>query len=220
MTQFYQSVDLRSRQTMIRFLTEHFRYDTMNPWNASTSYACNLKLYNLDLEHDIENKLYDMIQTQEFFDAQAELLDEFGKDHKYRWQAGMNGCGSGYLVLYQGEMKPSGYQSYCTYCGQKNYQEATEMANICGHCRQPSRVNFSRTHMQVGTFPGRGTDDNEDFEDWSMSDLRDRVRLVQELNQLADKMVAEAVYFTQCYNVEEEEYYIPQKRMVLVESAG
>lgn len=219
MKRFYQPVDLRSRQTMIRFLTEHFRYPTMNSWNRSTSYACNLKLYNLGLEHETENKLYEMMEVQEFFDAQRELLLDFGEEHQYRWQAGMNGRSSGYLVLYQGEIKPSGYQSYCTNCGQRNYQKATDTNNICGVCRQPSRVNFPRTHMQVGTFPGRGTDDNEDFEDWSMYDLRDRVGLVQELDQLADRMVSEAIRLVQNFDIAEEEYYVPQKRMVLVESA-
>ena len=216
---FYQPVDLRSRQTMIRFLTQHFRYPTMNSWNRSISYACNLKLYNLGLEREIEDKLYELIQTQEFFDIQAEMFSAFGSQHQFRWQVGMNGRSSGYLVLYQGELKPSGYQSYCTSCGQRNYQKATDTNNICGVCRQPTRVNFPRTHMQVGTFPGRGTDDNENFEDWNMYDLRDRVGLVQELDQLADKMVAEALHLAQNFDIAEEEYYVPQKRMVLVESA-
>lgn len=108
MKRFYQSADLRSRQTMTSFLTEHFRYPTMNSWNRSTSYACNLKLYNLGLEREIEDKLYELIQTQEFFDIQAEMLSAFGNQHQFRWQVGMNGRSSGYLVLYQGELKPSG----------------------------------------------------------------------------------------------------------------
>lgn len=191
----------------------------MNSSNRSTSYACNLKLYNLGLEHETENKLYEMMEAQEFFDAQRELLLDFGEDHQYRWQAGMNGRSSGYLVLYQGELKPSGYQSYCTSCGQKNYQKATETNNICGVCRQPSRVNFCYTNMQVSTFPGHGTDDDADFEDWSMYDLRDRVSLVQELDQLADKMVAEAIQLARNFDVTEEEYYVPLKRIALVESA-
>lgn len=43
----------------------------------------------------------------------------------------MNGRSGGYLVLYQGELKPSGYKSYCPRCGQKNYQEATASNNTC-----------------------------------------------------------------------------------------
>lgn len=107
MKRFFQPVDLRSRKAMIDYLEDHFRYFTMNSWNCSQSYACNLKIYKLGLDHEISEKLYDMLDTQEFFYWQKELLDEFAKTHQYRWQAAMNGRSGGYLVLYQGELKPS-----------------------------------------------------------------------------------------------------------------
>ncbi len=44
MRTFYTPVDLRSRADMTGFLKKHFRYHTMNSWNRSTSYACNLKI--------------------------------------------------------------------------------------------------------------------------------------------------------------------------------
>ena len=204
---------------MTEYLTGHFRYPTMNSWNRSTSYACNLKIHSLKLEPEIEDKLYDMIWTQEFFDVQRALLAEFGEQHHYQWQAGMNGRSGGYLVLYQGEIKPSGYLFFCTSCGQRNYQEASDTNNICGVCRQPTRVNYQHTHMQVVTYPGRGTDDNSDYEDWSMYELRERVHLVQELNQLADRMVDKAVFLARNYEIVDEEYFVPQTRKVLFESA-
>ena len=216
MRRFYQNVDLRSRAAMTEFLEKHFRYPTMNSWNRSTSYACNLKIHKLQLEHEVENKLYEMIEVQEFFDALRPLMDEFGTAHNYRWQVGMNGRSGGYLVLYQGEVKPSGYKSYCTHCGQHNYKEATDTDNICGVCGQPARVNYPKPPMQVTVFPGRGTDDDEDFEDWGMEQLRDRVRLVQELDRLADAIVQEAVRIANNYTVEEEEYLVPRTRKVLV----
>ena len=60
MKKFIKEVDLRSRKSMIRFLTTHFRYDTMNSWNQSTSYANNVKVYNLGLTKEQEEKLYDI----------------------------------------------------------------------------------------------------------------------------------------------------------------
>ncbi|ANU54612.1 hypothetical protein I5Q82_07105 [Acutalibacter muris] len=70
--------------------------------------------------------------------------------------------------------------------------------------------------MQVTTFPGRGTDCDADFEDWSMYDLRNRVRLVQEFDRLADDMVQEAVFYAQNYAVQDEEYQVTQTRKALV----
>lgn len=49
---FSKRVDKRSREEMTTYLAGHFRYNTMNSWNRSTSYACNMKLYNLGLDRD------------------------------------------------------------------------------------------------------------------------------------------------------------------------
>jgi hypothetical protein len=72
--------------------------------------------------------------------------------------------------------------------------------------------------MQVVTFPGRGTDDGEDYEDWSMDQLRERVKLVQELDSLADAMVQRGIDLANHYTVAEEEYFVPQTRKVLIAS--
>lgn len=181
MKTFYQKVDLSSRSEMIQFLLRHFRYDTMNSWNRSTSYACNLKLHRLGLDAATVEKLYDMLDTQEFFDSQQSLRQQFGIEHDYRWQAGMNGRSGGYLVLYQGEVRTDGD-------GKK----------------------------QVVCYPGRSTDDGEDFEDWTTSEIRRRVRLVQSFDKLADALVQQAVDMAKHYSVEEEEYLVPQVRKVLV----
>ena len=70
--------------------------------------------------------------------------------------------------------------------------------------------------MRVVTYPGRGTDDGEDFEGWSMYELRERVKLVQELDQLADRMVESAVQLAKRAQVVEETIFIPQTRKVLI----
>lgn len=218
MKRFYHAVNLRSRAEMTLFLQNHFRYDTMNSWNQSTSYACNLKIHRLGLSAEIVDRLYEMMETQEFFDAMRELRDNFNAAHNYRWQAEMNGRSGGYLVLYQGELRPSGYQSFCTSCGQRNYKSIKESGNICGRCRRSARIDYARTPMQVVTFPGRGTDDGEDYEDWSMDQLRERVKLVQELDSLADAMVQRGIDLANHYTVAEEEYFVPQTRKVLIAS--
>ena len=216
MHRFYRPMDLRSRWEMTRYLTTHFRYPTLNSWNRSTSYACNLKITHLGLLPEVVDKLFDMLQTQEFFDVMDECRWEFAAKHNYLWQAGMNGRNGGYLVLYHGGQQPSGYKSYCTRCGQKNYRPASTDNCVCGTCGQSTRVNYPYTHMRVLTYPGRGTDDGEDFESWSMYELRERVKLVQELDQLADRMVELALQLARETQVVEEAYFIPQTRKVLV----
>ena len=216
MRKFAQSVDLRSRKEMTDFLQQHFRYPTMNSWNRATSYACNLKIHRLGLESEIESKLYDMLGTQEFYCLRQDALDLFNEMHDYRWQAAFNGRSGGYLVLYQGELRPTGHLSYCACCGQRNFRSITETGNVCGVCRKPARVDFKVPPKQPITFPGRGTDMDEDYEEWSLSELRERVKLVQALDSLADDLVRQAIRMANEYDVVDEEYFVPQTRHILV----
>lgn len=219
MRKFYQPVDRRSRKAMTKYLEGHFRYDTMNSWNQATSYACNMKVYNLGLDNDVTNKLYELIQVDEFYESLSSLKWDFADNHSDEWQAGMNGRSGGYLVLYQGGRKPSGYKSYCTACGQRNYTTVAESGTICGRCHAPARTDYRTTHMQTFTYPGRSTDMYEDFEDWSMWQLRNRVDLVQDLDRLADAMVQAALYMAKHYSVEEETVFIEKQQRVLVSGA-
>lgn len=216
MHKFKVPVNLNSRSDMIQFLQTHFRYPTMNSWNRSESYACNLKIHKLGLGSQIEDKLLELLSFQEFFDSLQVLKDQFAEAHGYRWQVGMNGRSGGYLVLYEGERKTTGYRSFCQSCGQRNYTSIAQTGTICGRCGKAARVDYKRPPMQAVTYPGKGIDMDTDFEDWSMDQLRNRVILVQELDQLADDIVSEAVWFAQNYEIEEREVCIPQTQKVLV----
>lgn len=212
---FSKRVDKRSRAEMTAYLSGHFRYNTMNSWNRSTSYACNMKLYKLGLDQETEDKLWDMIQVPEFYERLNERIEDFNWQHNYLWQAGWNGRSGGYLVLYQGGTKPSGYRSYCTKCGQKNYTSIAETGNWCGVCNEEARVDYIKPPMQIFSFPGRDVDMDEDFEDWSLYELQQRTELVQEFDRLADDIVAEALYIAQNHSVEERTVYMPTTELVL-----
>ena len=212
---FSQRVDKRSRAEMTAYLSGHFRYNTMNSWNRSTTYACNMKLYKLGLDRETEDKLWDMIQVPEFYERLNERIEDFNWQHNYLWQAGWNGRSGGYLVLYQGGTKPSRYRSYCTKCGQKNYTSVAETGNRCGVCNEEARVDYIKLPMQIFSFPGRDVDMDEDFEDWSLYELQQRTELVQEFDRLADDIVAEALYIAQNHSVEERTVYMPTTELVL-----
>ena len=212
---FSRRVDKRSRAEMTAYLSGHFRYNTMNSWNRSTSYACNMKLYKLGLDRETEDKLWDMIQVPEFYERLNERIEDFNWQHNYLWQAGWNGRSGGYLVLYQGGTKPSRYRSYCTICGQKNYTSVAETGNWCGVCNEEARVDYIKPPMQIFSFPGRDVDMDEDFEDWSLYELQQRTELVQEFDRLADDIVAEALYIAQNHSVEERTVYMPTTELVL-----
>lgn len=214
---FYKEVDKRYREEMISFLKRHLRYDTMNSWNRSTSYANNIKLHNFDKPSDIiDQSWWEMLDISEWQERLSDLLEDFGRAHNWLWQAGINGRSGGYVVLYRGGIKPSDYKSYCTHCGQKNYQEVSDgEIGICGRCDAKARVNFKETHMQVFTWPGKSIDEGEDFTDWSLSEIRERVELVQEFDKLCDLIVNEYISICRNYHITEEEIFVPKTIKIL-----
>lgn len=214
---FYKEIDKRYREAMTAFLKNHFRYDTMNSWNRSISYANNIKLYNIDKPDDIDNETWwEMLWITEWQEKLSDLLEDFGRRYKWQWQAGINGRSGGYVVLYRGGIKPSGYISYCTYCGQKNYQDVPEgEIGMCGRCDAKARTNFKQTHMQVFTWPGKSVDEYEDFEDWTLSQIRKRVELVQDFDRLCDEIVSAFIDMCRNYRIAEEEILVPKTIKVL-----
>ncbi|HML73173.1 MAG TPA: hypothetical protein PKB02_01630 [Anaerohalosphaeraceae bacterium] len=209
---FYKEVNLKKRGEMIEFLKKHLRYHSMNSWNRSTSYANNIKLHNVDKPDDIDSDTWwEMYKITTWQEKLSDLLEEFGRNHNWLWQAGINGRSGGYVVLYQGGIKPSGYKSYCTHCGQKNYQAVPEgQKGACGRCGAKERINFKQTHMQVFTWPGKDVDMGEDFHNWGLFELKERVELVQELDRLCDSIVETFVDTCRSYRIVEEEIFVPK----------
>ena len=220
MKQFYKPVDLRNRKAMECFLKNHFRYNTMNSWNCSTSYANNVKVYNLDLSDEQENKLYSMMEVDEFYDLINNDLMLFALEHDYRWQVGFNGRSGGYLVLYKGFSKPSEDKSFCTKCGQRNYRTVEENGCKCGRCGAEARINFTKTPVEIGVYPGQSVDMNENFEEWDIYSLRDRVRLIQAFDRLCDRVLDHIVEMLETYDVIVKTVMRPETVKVLCEVAS
>lgn len=215
---FHRKVDLRSRKAMTDFLENHFRYDTSNSWNRSTSYANNLKVDRIGLSNEQVMKLLDIMDCEGAYDNVNDRIWEFGANHYWRWQAGFNGRSGGYLVLYQGGWKPGEHKSYCTACGQRNFTTVEETGCRCGRCGRDTRVNFAVPPKQIYTMPGKGVDMDADFEDWTMDELRERVKLVEEFDLLCDEIVAEAAWMADNMEAVEQEIMVPATRRVLKEA--
>lgn len=181
----------RTRKDMIAWLRGHFRYDTMNSWNAATSYAMCVKVHRLDLPREVTNACYEALDIENVHSRSGfnRILYEFDEKHGHEWQIRSNGRSGGYLVLYQGGMEPSGYKSHCTICGQENFELATNESKRCGRCGKDTRVNYDRPPMRIFSHPGRGLDMHEDgiFEEWTTDDLRSRVDLVWEFDAYCRK---------------------------------
>ena len=98
----------KTRESMIEYLKNHFRYSTMNSWNGSYSYAHRVKFGHLDLTTDQVNACYDMLDVASAWDEVHDIKWQFAHRHKHGWQLGFNGRSSGYIVLYMGGVHEDG----------------------------------------------------------------------------------------------------------------
>ena len=69
--------------------------------------------------------------------------------------------------------------------------------------------------MQVFTWPGKDVDMYEDFEDWTLSELRERVELVQDFDKLCETIVFSYIDICKNYRITEEEILVPKTIKVL-----
>lgn len=212
---FKKNVDTTNREEMIQFLKNHFRYNTANSWNRMSSYANNMKIYNLDLSPEEKDRLYDFLDVENAYDDVHSLISSFTKNHNYLWTAGFNGRQSGYLVLYRSELKDTEYRSFCTACGQRNYKTVEETGSpSCGRCGKPTRINYKNPPMTLCVMPS-SVDQYEDFEEWSDEELRERVCLITDFDKLCDDIVDCARDLVNNHSIVEEEYYEIRTKKVL-----
>jgi hypothetical protein len=123
----------------------------MNSWNQSTSYANNVKLYNLDIPDEYMDLAYEIIcgdvECVDWEFTVQDIMNEFLEDTGYAM--GFNGRSGGYIVMYDTKRDSNGkYQIY----------------------------------------PGRNIDMYEDFKDWSMNELKERVSLVMKFDEACDML--------------------------------
>jgi len=157
----------------------------MNSWNQSQAPAYNLKVHRA-VDPKLQDTVLELMQGENFYDSINELIHLFGVLHDWQWQAGFNGRSGGYLVLYRGGQKPSGYKSYCQSCGQRNYQVVPDgQTGRCGRCGEQSRVNYQKEPLQVFSYPGEAIADDEVPSDVLRAFRRLAVDIVKETERMA-----------------------------------
>lgn len=182
---FEKTVDMEDRDELVSFLKSHFRYYTANSWNRATSYANNVKLYNLNLPEKIRDKAYSLVcgevECPDWNFAVEDAFHSFLKETGYN--AGFNGRSGGYIVMYETAVDSSG---------------------------------------KTVTYPGRGIDQYEDFDDedeWDFHRLQERVKLVQRFDRVCDQLREELIYILSSSEIEEYPVVTYRKRLVSREEA-
>ena len=69
---------------------KRIRYYTMNSWNLTMAPAYNLKVHTV-IDSDLQNKVYELMDTEYFYDDINMMIEDFAIEFDYKWQAGFNG---------------------------------------------------------------------------------------------------------------------------------
>jgi hypothetical protein len=214
MKQFLTAVDLRSRAAMTAFLASHLRYFTMNSWNLTTSYANCVKVYRLGLTPAQLEQAWKLLDMPLVFHAIRAGLERWAEARHWKWQIGQNGRSSGYMVLYRSGLDyENAHTAQGDECGKLTYHTKDAPCTRDG-CDGTLKV-LAKPVPQAVTWPGKGVDENEDWSEWSLGDLRQRVRLVQDFDRACDGAVAEFVRFCDEFRVVEKTVPVPTAVKVL-----
>lgn len=99
---FYKEVNKQSRKEMAFYIKNHFIYNRLNSWNKWKGYANNVKIYNLGLTKEQEEKAYNLFLDDEIdvsnFWTIVEIHLEYFRDTTGH-QAYFNGRSDGYIVF-------------------------------------------------------------------------------------------------------------------------
>lgn len=132
MSQFTSVVDKRSRQKMVDFLRDHYRYDTMSSWNSSTSYAHCVKIHRLGLTSEQRDAAYAAISADDdhWQYEVRQIIADFTAKYSGGYTIGQNGRSGGYMVLYESHYEQSQYKSHCVSCGQMSYASIFDLSKM------------------------------------------------------------------------------------------
>jgi hypothetical protein len=206
-----------TRQEMIEFLSNHCRYHTMNSWNNATSYARNVKIYNMGLTREQESRAYEIIYAEGAFDGINQILREFDIAHRYEFQMAFNGRSGGYIVLIPGGKKDAGYKTQCDTCGKLTYYETEQLCKMDG-CEGTLEFLKSPT-FQIFTQPGKGVDMDADFEEWDDYCLEARYKLIKEFDATVDECIEVFKALCDSCKAVEKTIMVP-KTITVLECAG
>ena len=100
MVTFAKEVDLENDEVVFTFLKEHPLYWRMNPWNRLQTFAQNIKIYNLNVDKEVEDKLYELLDVEslDIKFAYEDGVNDFEEENP-GYTIYTNGRSGGYLIL-------------------------------------------------------------------------------------------------------------------------
>lgn len=96
---FFDGLKEKTLESKFEYIKDHFTYDIMNSWNNLESIANNVKIFNLKLTREQENRFFELVNIDEEYiydtlNYDIELFKDLGDFNIF-----YNGRNGGYLVI-------------------------------------------------------------------------------------------------------------------------
>ena len=96
---FFDGLKEKTLESKFEYIKDHFTYDIMNSWNNLESIANNVKIFNLKLTREQENRFFELVNIDEEYiydtlNDDIELFKDLGDFNIF-----YNGRNGGYLVI-------------------------------------------------------------------------------------------------------------------------
>lgn len=96
---FFDGLKEKTLESKFEYIKDHFTYDIMNSWNNLESIANNVKIFNLKLTREQENRFFELVNIDEEYiydtlNYDIELFKNLGDFNIF-----YNGRNGGYLVI-------------------------------------------------------------------------------------------------------------------------
>ncbi len=208
---------MKTKKQMIDYLVSHFRYDTMNSWNGSTSWAANVKIHNV-IPSNLQDKAYELIETDGFYDRINDILSDYSYQNNHSLQAGFNGRSSGYIVMYEGYVETKTIFNFdsktCNSYNNRDYADGYGWLDVD---EAKKRGLYQKQIKKIHTYPGRSIDnyDIEDYNEMLTGEVKAIYGRVREFDKMIKQVINETIDMCKNEEVEEIEYFERKTKKVI-----
>ena len=96
---YYEGLTERTIEQKYQYIKNHFQYDIMNSWNNLKSFSNNVKLYNMGLTNEQQNKYFELMEIDPdyIYLSMEWALEDF--QNLTDTEIFFNGRSGGYIVI-------------------------------------------------------------------------------------------------------------------------
>ena len=216
---------MKTKKAMMEYISDFEKYPTMNSWNGSYGYSRNVKIHNLPLTSAQRTKIYEAMESEDFFTEIGFTLNDLNTVHfekhgtyteKKEIRSNIEGMTAQEVQKRREALEKSGYTydrhgtSIMTMW--KNVQTPIFSAGFNGRSGGHLVLYKWNGHNMAGT---GWSHDKAELEEMSRDEVRDIYDILVSFQAVHDGLLDQVRYIADNSTIEDETYTTTHSRKVL-----